>query len=120
VLLAAHARIVVADDVKPVAYAVPETTPTVATAARPSFVDRRSELNRMSSPPSSERAGMARGSKVRGGSNRPLTEAGAADARRRTGGRGPSVQAEVPEAHLEAAVRLTLHVVSGGEPKPTL
>jgi hypothetical protein len=47
VLLAAHARIVVADDVKPVAYAVPETTPTVATAARPSFVDRRSELNRM-------------------------------------------------------------------------
>jgi hypothetical protein len=47
VRFAAQARIVVADDVKPVAYAVPETTPTVATAARPSFVDRRSELNRM-------------------------------------------------------------------------
>jgi hypothetical protein len=47
VFFAAHARIVVADDVSPVAYAVPETTPTVATAASPSFVDRRSELNRM-------------------------------------------------------------------------
>jgi hypothetical protein len=47
VLFAAQARIVVADEVSPVAYAVPETTPTVATAARASFVDRRSELNPM-------------------------------------------------------------------------
>jgi len=49
VLFAAHARIV-GDDASPVAYAVPETTPTVASAARASFVDRRNDLNLIRSP----------------------------------------------------------------------